>query len=41
MCLIICLTKEVKDLFNENLKKLKNIPEDRKTSHDHGLVELI
>jgi hypothetical protein len=34
------LTKEVKDLYNENYKPLKNI-EDGKLSHAYGLAESI
>jgi hypothetical protein len=41
----INLTKEVKDLYNENNKalkdKLKETLEDGKTSYVHGSVELI
>lgn len=39
------LTKEVNDLYNEKYRilrnKLKNILESRKTSHVHGLAELV
>jgi len=39
------LTKEVKDLYDENFKSLKKemkkISEDGKISHAHGLSELI
>ena len=37
----VILTKEVKDLYNNNFKsrnKLKKISEDRKISHAHGLA---
>lgn len=40
----IKLTKKVKDIYSENykaLKKLKKTLKDRKTSHAHGLAELI
>jgi DNA polymerase/3'-5' exonuclease PolX len=42
--LSICLTKKVKDLYNENyktLKKLQKTVKDGKTSHVHGLADLI
>jgi hypothetical protein len=36
------LTKEVKTMYNENFKTLKKeIEEDGKTFHAHGLAELI
>jgi hypothetical protein len=35
----INLTKEVKDLYNENLKTLKKILEDGEASHDHRSKE--
>jgi hypothetical protein len=37
----INLIKEVKDLYKENYKTLKKIPEDQKTSHVHQFAELI
>jgi hypothetical protein len=36
----IILTKEAKDFYNKNYKTLKTL-EDRRTSHVHGLTELI
>jgi hypothetical protein len=37
----VTLTKQVKDLYDKNFKSLKNISEDGKISHVHGLAGLI
>jgi hypothetical protein len=40
--LAITLTKQVKDMYDKNFKPLKKeIKEDGKITHSHGLVELI
>jgi hypothetical protein len=38
----VTLTKEVKDLYEKNVKSLKEeVEQDGKVSHAHGLAELI